>query len=386
VTLRGLGSKTARPSYRSKSEFIVSASVWAIFLVIVFAAGCKKKENDAALKPGQVHTITREMLRSASALAGGRGKIESRLEFDGVHPDRVDHLRIPLNDAGSEASRHDALARLIQSLDRTATSHSLTRDPNGASGSDIHLYYRRAGVLTHSIEVTAQSSAASFLEQTGSARLAIILDDLGNDRSAAEAIFALGYPVTISVLPNYPHSEEIAHEAHKRGYQVMLHLPMQSVANEKPEPEELRRGMSASDVSALVDELLRAVPDASGVNNHQGSQSTADTALMDELMPVLRERKLFYIDSRTTAATVAYDSAHRLGVRSGFRNVPFLDDVAEPGAVRKQLQLALRGAVRKGEAIAIGHPHPATLQALNELLPQARAEGVRLVFVSDVVH
>ena len=219
-----------------------------------------------------------------------------------------------------------------------------------------------------------------------SARLAIILDDLGNDRAVAETIFALGYPITLSILPNHPHSVEIAEEARRRGYQVMLHLPMQSVGNEKPEPAELRRGMSASDVNALVTQLIVGLPGVSGVNNHQGSQSTADAALMDELMPVLREHRLFYVDSRTTAATVAYDTAHRFGVRSGFRNVPFLDDVAEVAPIRKQLNIALRGARDKGGAIAIGHPHPATLQALREFLPQARAQTIELVYASELVH
>ena len=73
-------------------------------------------------------------------------------------------------------------------------------------------------------------------------------------------------------------------------------------------------------------------------------------------------------------------------MRSAFRNVPFLDDVAEIGAVRKQLALALRGAREKGEAVAIGHPHAATLQALREVLPRAQSEGVRLTFASELVH
>jgi uncharacterized protein len=167
---------------------------------------------------------------------------------------------------------------------------------------------------------------------------------------------------------------------------VMLHLPMESVGQGKAESQELRPGMSRKDVGALVNGFLRAVPDVAGVNNHQGSQSTADVALMEELMPVLREHRLFYIDSRTTAATVAYDAARQAGVQSGFRNVPFLDDVAEVAAVRKQLRLALREAGEKGEAIAIGHPHPATLKALGEILPEARAQGVELVFASELVH
>ncbi len=92
------------------------------------------------------------------------------------------------------------------------------------------------------------------------------------------------------------------------------------------------------------------------------------------------------MDSRTTAATVAYDTAQRDGVPTAFRNVPFLDDVQDTGAIRKQLQVALRGAKEKKSAVAIGHPHPATLAALREFLPTVRGNGVRLVFVSELVH
>jgi polysaccharide deacetylase 2 family uncharacterized protein YibQ len=144
--------------------------------------------------------------------------------------------------------------------------------------------------------------------------------------------------------------------------------------------------MPASEVSALVGQFLAEVPGVTGVNNHQGSQATSDAALMAELMPVLRARGLFYVDSRTTAATVAYDSARHDGVPAAFRNVPFLDDIENKAAIEKQIALALRGAREKGEAIAIGHPHPATLRALREMLPKAQAQGVTLVFVSDLVH
>ncbi len=260
------------------------------------------------------------------------------------------------------------------------------------SGDLLQFMLRRAGTPALEIEIVTRAPLVSNAGiknsggNTGDARLAIIIDDLGSDRAAAEAVFALGYPLTISVLPNHEHSVEIAEEAHRRGLQVMLHLPMQSVANETPEAQELRPGLPAQEVAALVDQFLQNVPDAAGVNNHQGSQATADAALMDELMPVLRDHHLFYVDSRTTAATVAYDTAQDFGVHSAFRNVPFLDDIAEVAAVRKQLKLALRGAREKGEAVAIGHPHPATLQALREVLPQAQSQGVRLVLASELAH
>ena len=222
--------------------------------------------------------------------------------------------------------------------------------------------------------------------RVGTSRLAIILDDFGSDRSVADSVFALPYPLTLSFLPYHANSREIAEEAHRRGYQVMLHLPMQSLGNEMPEAQQLHSGMSSSQISEVVSGMLQNVPYAVGVNNHQGSLATTDGPLMADLMAILREHNLFFIDSRTTAATLAYDAAQNARVPCAFRNVPFLDDVEEVSAIRKQLQLALRDAHEKGEAIAIGHPRPETLRALSEFLPQAEAQGVHLVHASELVH
>jgi len=354
-----------------------------LLAVAIFFAGCKKEQKPQSK---EIHAITREF---AAALKAVPGKdVHTELSASDQVPGSYDRINVTVR-ADSPASTRALVFQSLRELNAVATRHRLSLDGPLESREGLLYSYRRAGVITHMIhfrEVIGATGEAPASPRAEGARLAIILDDLGNDRAAADAIFALKIPLTISVLPNHPHSVEIAEEAHRRGYQVMLHLPMQSVGNERPESQELHAGMSASDVSALVDQSLREIPDVAGVNNHQGSQSTTDIALMDELMPVLRQHKLFYVDSRTTAATVAYDEAQRLGVPSGFRNVPFLDDVAEVAAVRKQLQRALRGAREKREAIAIGHPHPATLQALREVLPQAESQGVTLVFVSELVH
>jgi uncharacterized protein len=217
-------------------------------------------------------------------------------------------------------------------------------------------------------------------------RLAIILDDVGGDSASVDGIFALHYPLTLSVLPNHPHSTQIAEEAHRRGYQVMLHLPMESVADETAEAEELRPGMSSAEISNELTSMLRSVPYAAGVNNHQGSLATSDPYLMGELMPLLRSHHLFFVDSRTTAATVGYHAAQAARVPCTYRNVPFLDEVQETGAIRRQLDLAVKDARERGSAVAIGHPHPATLRALSDFLPEAESRGIRLVHASDLVH
>jgi polysaccharide deacetylase 2 family uncharacterized protein YibQ len=386
---------SVQPSLRCIRIKINSATSFALFgicfLLAFLSGGCRKKEENR-LTPAQIHQITRNLAAAASSAVPAGTPIKLRQGASSEQPGSTDYLRIVLKSDSSADADRAAVAKLVQSLDAVATRNHLTQDPPNQTGDLLHFKFRHSGVPALEIEIVTLATPASIAGpknssgKTADARLAIIIDDLGSDRAPAEAVFALGYPLTISVLPNHEHSVDIAKEAHRRGFQVMLHLPMQSVANETPEAQELHPGMPAAEVAALVGQFLQNVPDATGVNNHQGSQATADAALMDELMPVLRDRHLFYVDSRTTAATVAYDTAQEFGVRSAFRNVPFLDDVAEVAAVRKQLELAMRGAREKGAAVAIGHPHPTTLQALREVLPQAHDQGVRLVLVSELVH
>jgi len=353
------------------------------FMVI----SCKKSQPDH-LTSTRIHAITRELANAAHSVAPTGTQIRIGLQASEKSPETADSLDITLAKAASDSAAKSDAAKIQRALTAVATRHGLTEEIS--EGPEGVVFFLKNGVRTHAIQihigaVAAEQSQGSSAPHNG-AKLAIILDDLGNDRRSAEEIFDLHYPLTISILPNHEHSQEIAQEAERRGYQVMLHLPMQAVATEKPEAEELRPGMPAGEVSKLVDQFLQDIPGAVGVNNHQGSEATSDPALMRELMPVLRDHHLFYIDSRTTAATVAFETAQSSRVPSAFRSVPFLDEVTEVGAVRKQLELALRGAREKGEAVAIGHPHPATLQALREVLPSAESEGVRLAFASELVH
>ena len=366
-----------------------SASSIALLLVLspsFLATSCEKSQPER-LTPAKIHGITRELANAAHSAAPVGTQIRIDLQASEKDPEAADHLEITVLSDGLDSSRSET-SKIERSLDAAANRNNLTRHTL-LCREGICFDYSRSGGQTHLVHIHVAAKLADRSNAPGQspgAKLAIILDDLGNDRRSADAIFELPYPLTISVLPNHEHSQEIAEEAERRGYQVMLHLPMQSVANEKPEAQELRPGMPAAEVSKLVSQFLQDTPGAVGVNNHQGSEATSDPALMRELMPVLRDHHLFYVDSRTTAATVAYETAQNSRVLSAFRNVPFLDDITEVGAVRKQLELALHGAREKGEAVAIGHPHPATLQALREVLPNAQSEGVRLTFASELVH
>ena len=378
------GGKPAKLSQKTKLQ-LGSAGGAAFFALSVVLCCCTsgcKRERGGKLSQAQIHQVTQELARAASEAAPNGSLIKIRRARGGPSGG-ADEIYVGVH--GSAA----AVEKLEQRLDGIVTQHRLTVDAPSVIGNTSRMTLRSGGVATHRIEIETLSSRAvesGGNTARGQARLAILLDDLGSDRSAADAIFALHVPITISVLPYHEHSQEIAQEARKNGCEVMLHLPMQSVANETPEHQELRPGLSRNDVDDMVTKMLEALPEANGVNNHQGSQATSNGALVDELMPVLRDAGVFYVDSRTTAATVAYDTAKRDGVKTAFRNVPFLDDVQSKAAVKRQLQIAIRGAKEKGEAIAIGHPHTVTLEALREMIPEAKKQGVRLVFVSDVVH
>ena len=358
------------------------ALYFALCVLLCFCAIACKRQRAGKLTLAQVHQVTQELAKAASDTAPNGMLIKTRRARSGIAGGGADELYIGLH--GNAAARD----KLLQKLQAVAMLHRLTVDATTSNGNSSRITLRSVGIATHHIEIEVLSSRAGNNENlpAGAARLAIVLDDLGSDRSVADAIFALQVPITLSVLPYHAHSQEIAQEARKHGCEVMLHLPMQSVANETPERQELRPGLKREEVEAIVNKMLESVPEADGVNNHQGSQATSNGALMDELMPVLRDAGVFYVDSRTTAETVAYETAKRAGVKTAFRNVPFLDDVQNKPAVKRQLQIAIRGAKEKGEAIAIGHPHAVTLDALREMLPEAKKQGVRLVLVSDVVH
>jgi polysaccharide deacetylase 2 family uncharacterized protein YibQ len=228
--------------------------------------------------------------------------------------------------------------------------------------------------------------AAKRVGPAAAPRLAIIIDDLGYDRAAAEAILEMRAPLTLAVLPHLPLSAPIAEEANRRGQQVLLHLPMEaSNGDAKQETILLHEGLPPKQAEQIVDGMLATVPHAIGVNNHQGSRATSDAALMEDLMQLLRGRNLFFIDSRTTPGSRAYAAARRAGVPAAYRRV-FLDDVPTRDATLRRLTVAVEDARENGWSIAIGHPYPTTLEALREFLPRAASRGVRLVFASELVH
>ncbi len=213
---------------------------------------------------------------------------------------------------------------------------------------------------------------------------AIIIDDLGQDLAAAAKLLALPYPLTFSVLPHLAHSSVTAEEAHRGGREVMLHLPMEPESPAKPGPGEIRVGMREAEVDRTVDQDLGSVPYVVGVNNHMGSRATTDAALMREVIKTLAERRLFFVDSRTTAKSVAFDTARREGLPTFFRSV-FLDDTETVPYTLGQLREFRRVIELQGVALAIGHPYPSTIEALGRFLPEFERSDIQLVPASQLL-
>jgi polysaccharide deacetylase 2 family uncharacterized protein YibQ len=216
---------------------------------------------------------------------------------------------------------------------------------------------------------------------------AIIIDDLGENIETARQLLALPYSLTFSVLPHLRDSVQTAEEIRRAGHEVMLHLPMQPEpgSHASPGEGEIRIGMTSFEVEQILQSDLASVPHAAGVNNHMGSRATTDSRLMNAVMRALAGRHLYFVDSRTTAASVALEAARQQGLPSFYRSV-FLDDTETVPYTLGQLRQFRHVLEEQGTALAIGHPYPTTVDALAKFLPQLERDDVELAPASRLVR
>jgi uncharacterized protein len=228
---------------------------------------------------------------------------------------------------------------------------------------------------------TSEVSVVSAPAPAEGGRIALVIDDLGRSVSDLETVEQLGVPLSYAVLPYEEETEQVVTELHRQNAEVLLHLPMEPANGEDPGPGALRMGMSPEQLRQFTLAALRAVPGAVGVNNHMGSGLSADERSMKTILGVLSGRGLFFLDSRTSAQSVAYKAAIRMGVPAAERQV-FLDPDTRPEAIREQFHRLLGLARTRGAAVAIGHPHPETLAVLADEIPKAKALGYEFVPIS----
>jgi polysaccharide deacetylase 2 family uncharacterized protein YibQ len=218
-------------------------------------------------------------------------------------------------------------------------------------------------------------------------KVAIIIDDIGRSIGMANKIMSLSEPVTLSILPHSKHSHEIAIRAFNRNHEFMLHLPMEPTNSSiSPGLGGIYVNQTPETIERLTVENIEAIPNVIGVNNHMGSKATSNSMVMSTVLSTLKNKGLFFIDSRTAASTIAYDMAIKSGIPTAERQV-FLDTSDGPDFefAKKQLRLVLRKAKMHGSCVAIGHPFDETIDAIREMTQEFRNQGVQFVFASEIV-
>lgn len=224
-------------------------------------------------------------------------------------------------------------------------------------------------------------SNIGFAQEMGS--ITIVIDDLGyniNDFSA----LSLPKEITFSILPFTPKAKQLAKMAHKQGREVLLHIPMQAKShNEKLGKGALMQDMSEEEFKRKLQHSLQYLPSAKGVNNHMGSSLTEQFNPMLWTMQVLKKQGLYFLDSRTTAQTIAQSTALIEGVVALRRHV-FLDNIKTEDAMHKQLQRAIRLSQENKAVVIIAHPYPETLDFLKQLF-ENKKNNFRLTALNELI-
>ncbi|MBI4368033.1 MAG: divergent polysaccharide deacetylase family protein [Candidatus Omnitrophica bacterium] len=216
-------------------------------------------------------------------------------------------------------------------------------------------------------------------------KIALVIDDIGYNKRYADLLFSLDRHLTLAILPQLPYSRYFAEEAKKRGFDTILHLPLEPEdKSEDPGPGEITVQMSAHEMSAVLEENLKSVPGAIGVNNHMGSLATRNRSVMYLVLKELKRRGLFFLDSMTHPGSVAYHVAYGVGVPAAKRDV-FLDNEGHFDYVMQQIDETAKIAKQAGNAVAIGHYRENTLAALKQAIAQLKAQGFEIVALKDLM-
>jgi polysaccharide deacetylase 2 family uncharacterized protein YibQ len=216
--------------------------------------------------------------------------------------------------------------------------------------------------------------------------VAIIIDDVGHNYRAARPFIEMDHPVAISILPERPFSRDLATEAAERGKTILLHLPMEPVGYPgiDPGPGAILLSHTREEIREVLERDISSIPRIVGINNHMGSSATADPRVMETVLDLIRERGLFFIDSRTTPETIALKLARELEIPSARRDV-FLDNELTPSAIDARTDELLELAEKNGWAIGIGHANKETAKALERMAQKAGERNIQWISLESLI-
>jgi hypothetical protein len=234
-------------------------------------------------------------------------------------------------------------------------------------------------------EAAKKRKFTAIQKKYSSPKVAIVIDDFGYNVNNIDRLLAIKKPVTFSILPNLPYSKRVDELASAKGYETILHLPLESNDNDAP-PEigTIKTGMGDKEMLALLDKDIASVPGLKGVSNHQGSKSTEDKRSMTILLRDLKKRNLYFFDSLVTNKSVCREAAALAGVPYARRDI-FLDNENSPEYIEKQVLSMRKEAFRRGSVIAVCHDRKNTIAVLSKMMPELAEEGIRFVYLSEMV-
>ena len=249
----------------------------------------------------------------------------------------------------------------------------------------LRLEVRVLGRVTH--QLTFVCSLPSSLGMGLHPKIAIVIDDLGGENKISQELLRWDLPVTLSILPFAPYSKKLAREAHGKGKEIILHLPMEPHGYPQVRPGEgvLLEEMDEANLLRQLSKDIEAVPYIKGVNNHMGSRLMEDPEKIKIIFSELKRRGLFFLDSRTTSQSIGLQVAQSVGLKATERNI-FIDHSSADEDIKQQLERLIQLSLSKGKAIAIGHPHPSTIKSLKEMIPKMKEMGIEVVPLSGVLE
>ena len=225
------------------------------------------------------------------------------------------------------------------------------------------------------------------IEEEVRGNIVIIIDDFGyRDDNVSEGFLLLEANLTFAVIPGHQNSKVFAAKAKQRGFEVIVHMPMESTTKTKGEKEYmLSTSMTSNEIENRVEQVIAEFPEAVGMNNHQGSKATADKRIMNIVSNILKRHGKYFIDSRTTAESIAETTMRSRGIPTMRRHV-FLDNENKKTKIREQLYKLVDKAESKGLGVGIGHAKRNTFEVLKEEIPKLKEHGFKFQFASFSVE
>ncbi len=269
--------------------------------------------------------------------------------------------------------------------ERTAPPRAVKRTESAAPAKETAAppaEKRAPGRLKREAAPAKQALSREVKQYTGS--LAVIIDDAGRDLDSQRVYEQMGIPLTLAVMPNQPHTKEAAASWAATGMPVIIHQPMESVSGAASEPIFISTSMTAEQQEKILLDSFAQIPQAVGMNNHQGSKATIHRTTMNNVMKALAARNMFFLDSATNSTTAADAAAAAYGVPY-VRNELFVDNTTNVEEIKEMIRKGARMA-QGGNAILIGHCRPNTAEAFRQVVPELEAEGIRFIYVSTLTH